>query len=108
MNAPRIPSTLGFVYCQMLAIAVPATTHHPQQLQPDKKKCYQEPKQMTETELALILFSIRELQTNIQYAPNQMLLALKNYYDVEIASPEDLFEALENLAQSLNCGDEIC
>jgi len=50
-----------------------------------------------------VLFSIRELQININA---QKLQSLQNYYGVAIASPEELYETLENLAQSLNCGDE--
>jgi len=61
---------------------------------------------MNEKELALILFAIRELQANIQYAPDQILQALQNYYGVAIATPEELFIALNNLAVYLNCGDE--
>ena len=61
---------------------------------------------MTDKSITLILFALRELQTNIQYAPDQMLEALKNYYGVAIASPEELFEALNELAANLNCGDE--
>jgi len=58
---------------------------------------------MTDKNLALILFAIRELQININ---DQMLHALQNYYGVAIASPEELFETLENLAVTLNSGDE--
>ena len=61
---------------------------------------------MNDQNLTLILFAFRELQTNIQYAPDQMLSALKNYYGVAIASPEDLFETLDELSVSLNCGGE--
>jgi hypothetical protein len=61
---------------------------------------------MTNKNLALILFAIRELQTNIKFAPDQMLHALENYYGVAIASPEELFESLEELAVNLNCGGE--
>jgi hypothetical protein len=61
---------------------------------------------MNDKNLALILFSIRELQLNIQYAPQQILDALKNHYGVAIASPEELFDALNELAINLNCGGE--
>jgi hypothetical protein len=61
---------------------------------------------MNDKNLALILFALRELQTNIKFAPDQMLQALENYYGVAIASPEELFEALDELAVNLNCGGE--
>lgn len=61
---------------------------------------------MKDQNLALILFAIHELQVNIQYAPDQILNALKDYYGVAIASPQDLFDALNDLAINLNCGDE--
>ena len=61
---------------------------------------------MNDQNLALILFSIRELQTNIKFAPDQMLDALKNYYGVVIATPEELYETLDELAVNLNCGGE--
>lgn len=35
-----------------------------------------------------------------------MLEALKNYYGVAIASPEELFETLDELAVTLNSGGE--
>jgi hypothetical protein len=63
---------------------------------------------MTDKSLALILFAIRELQTNLGYpsVAEQSIEALQNYYDVAIATPEELYESLEELAQSLNCGGE--
>jgi len=61
---------------------------------------------MNGKELALILFALRELQTNIKFAPDQILQALQNYYDVAIATPEELFETLDELAVNLNCGGE--
>lgn len=59
---------------------------------------------MTEKEFALILFALRELQTNIKFAPDQMLHALENHYGVAIKSHEELFETLDELAVNLNCG----
>lgn len=61
---------------------------------------------MNKQSLALILFSLRELQLNIQFAPDQILETLKDYYDVAIATPEELFEALSALAEDINCGGE--
>ena len=61
---------------------------------------------MSDKNLALILFALRELQTNIKFAPDQMLHALENYYGVAIATPEELYEALDELAVNLNCGGE--
>ena len=55
---------------------------------------------------ALILFALRELQCNIQYAPDEMLTALRDYYQIKIATPEELYANLEAIAQSLNSGDE--
>jgi hypothetical protein len=61
---------------------------------------------MQDKTLALILFSLRELQCNIQYAPDAMLTALRDYYLIDIATPEELYSNLEAIAQSLNSGDE--
>ena len=61
---------------------------------------------MQDKTLALILFSLRELQCNIKYAPDEMLTALRDYYQVEIATPEELYSNLEAIAQSLNSGDK--
>ncbi|MFO0451881.1 MAG: hypothetical protein ACK52I_25070 [Pseudomonadota bacterium] len=71
-----------------------------------EQNLYSPTRKMTDKSLALILFALRELQTNIQYAPDQMLEALKNYYGVAIASPEELFETLDELAVTLNSGGE--
>ncbi len=58
---------------------------------------------MSDKSLALILYAIRELQMSIQYNPELMLRHLNDFYGVAIASGEELFDSLEELAQSLNC-----
>jgi hypothetical protein len=106
MNALKTPNTLGFACCQMLAIAVLAVTLRPQQLRLVKKKCYREIKTMKDKSLGLILFALRELQSNIQYAPDQILRCLRDDFGVNIATIDRLYEEINELAETLNCGGE--
>lgn len=59
---------------------------------------------MNEKQLALALFAIRELQGNIKMNENIYPRLLKDFYGCAIANDEQLFDELEELAQSLNCG----
>ena len=60
---------------------------------------------MTEKEQALILFAIRELQGNIAMNENVYPDLLDKFYDCAIATDQELLEALEELAQSINSGE---
>ena len=59
---------------------------------------------MTEKQLALILFAIRELQGNIEMNENLYPRLLKKFHGCAIATDKELHEALEELAQTINSG----
>ena len=61
---------------------------------------------MNEQSRGLILFALRELQSNIQYAPDQMIATLKDHFNVTVESGEILFDAINELAEAINFGDE--
>jgi hypothetical protein len=61
---------------------------------------------MKNQNLALILFAIRELQGKIGRDHNYIFAVLKDYYGVEISDKQELYDTLDELAQSLNCGGE--
>jgi hypothetical protein len=61
---------------------------------------------MTEKQLALTLFAIRELQGKIGRDHNYIFAALKDYYGVEICDKQELYDALDELAINLNSGGE--
>jgi hypothetical protein len=61
---------------------------------------------MKDKSLGLILFALRELQINIQYAPDQILQCLRDHFDVDIPSSDLLYDEINDLAEALNCGDE--
>jgi len=56
--------------------------------------------------LGLILFALRELQSNIQYAPDEILRCLRDHFGVNIATTDRLHDEINELAESLNCGNE--
>ena len=61
---------------------------------------------MKDKSLSLILFALRELQSNIQYAPDEILKCLRDHFGVDIPSSDRLFDEINQIAEALNCGDE--
>jgi hypothetical protein len=61
---------------------------------------------MKDKSLGLILYALRELQSNIQYAPDQILQCLRDHFGVDIASSDLLYDEINQIAEDLNCGDE--
>lgn len=58
---------------------------------------------MTDRQRALLLMAIRELQLKIDnYPANRLIPDLQNYYGVEIASHQDLFDELNELAEKID------
>lgn len=60
---------------------------------------------MNDKSLGLILFALRELQSNIQYAPEEILKCLRDHFGVDIPSSDRLYDEINELAEALNCGD---
>jgi hypothetical protein len=58
------------------------------------------------TDKKLILFALKELQSNIQYAPEEMLKCLAEDYEIEFKSMYQLFDKLSELCLELSIGDE--
>jgi hypothetical protein len=61
---------------------------------------------MKDKSLELILFALRELQSNIQYAPDEMLKCLRDHFGVDIPSSDLLYDEISQIVEALNCGDE--
>jgi hypothetical protein len=61
---------------------------------------------MNDKSLGLILFALKELQSNIQYAPEAILHCLRDDFGVDIPSSDRLYDEINELAEALNCGDE--
>lgn len=61
---------------------------------------------MKNKSLGLILFALRELQSNIQYAPEEILKCLRDHFGVDIASSDLLYDKINQIAEDLNCSDE--
>lgn len=61
---------------------------------------------MKDKSLGIILFALRELQSNIQYAPEEILKCLRDHFGVDIASSDLLYDKINQIAEDLNCGDE--
>lgn len=61
---------------------------------------------MKDKSLGLILFALRELQSNIQYAPDEILKCLRDHFGVDIPSSDRLFDEINQIAEDLNRGDE--
>ena len=61
---------------------------------------------MKDKSLGIILFALRELQSNIQYAPDQILKCLRDQFGVDIPSSDRLFDEINQIAEALNCGEE--
>lgn len=60
---------------------------------------------MNDKSLGLILFALRELQSNIKYAPEKILECLRDHFGVDIPSSDRLYDEINELAEALNCGD---
>ena len=61
---------------------------------------------MNDNSLGLILYALRELQSNIQYAPDQILQCLRDHFSIDIPSSDQLYAEINELAEALNRGDE--
>lgn len=61
---------------------------------------------MKDKSLGLILYALRELQSNIQYAPDEILTCLRDRFGVDIPSSDRLYDEINELAEDLNSGDE--
>jgi len=61
---------------------------------------------MKDSSLGLILFALRELQSNIQYAPEEILKCLRDRFGVDIPTSDLLYDEINQIAEALNCGDE--
>ena len=61
---------------------------------------------MKNKSLGLILFALRELQSNIQYAPEEILKCLRDHFGVDIPSSDLLYDEINQICEALNCGDD--
>jgi hypothetical protein len=61
---------------------------------------------MKDKSLGLILYALRELQSNIQYAPDEILTCLRDHFGIDIPSSDRLYDEINELAEALNCGDK--
>lgn len=61
---------------------------------------------MKDKSLGLILFALRELQSNIQYAPDAILHCLRDDFGVDIPSSDLLYDEINQICEALNCGDD--
>lgn len=61
---------------------------------------------MKDKSLGLILFALRELQSNIQYAPEEILKCLRDHFGIDIPSSDRLYDEINQLAEALNCGND--